>query len=138
MKLLLDTNVILDVLLDREPHATASSGLWALIEERKASGFVAAHAPTTIHDLVRKDRDARVARRVIGTILKAFRVARVDEAVLSRALDLGWSDYEDAVTAAAAIAAGCDLLVTRNPRDFKDSPIPVLEPASALAVLLVP
>jgi predicted nucleic acid-binding protein len=109
-----------------------------LIEERKASGFVAAHAPTTIHDLVRKDRDARVARRVIGTILKAFRVARVDEAVLSRALDLGWSDYEDAVTAAAAIAAGCDLLVTRNPRDFKDSPIPVLEPASALAVLLVP
>jgi hypothetical protein len=72
------------LLLDREPHATASSGLWALIEERKASGFVAAYSPTTIHDLVRKDRDARVARRVIGTSLKAFRVARVDEAVLSR------------------------------------------------------
>lgn len=136
MKVLLDTNVVLDVLLDREPHASVSSGLWAAVEQRRASGFVAAHALTTIHYLVRKDRDARVARRVTATILRIFRVARVDEAVLSMALDLGWSDYEDAVTAASAAASGCVLIATRNPRDFKDSPVPVLDPASALAAVL--
>ncbi|MGZ5444759.1 MAG: PIN domain-containing protein [Thermoanaerobaculia bacterium] len=138
MKLLLDTNVILDVLLDRDPHASVSSGLWAAVEEGRASGFVAAHALTTIHYLVRKDRDARVARRVTTAILDVFHVAPVDGSVLSAALDLGWSDYEDAVTTAAAISAGCDLIATRNPRDFKESPVPVLDPASALAALLTP
>jgi predicted nucleic acid-binding protein len=136
VRILFDTNVILDVLLDRQPHATAATALWAAVEQIGAAGIVAAHALTTIHYLVGKDRDTRVATRSVGTILKTFDVARVDGAVLRAALDLGWKDYEDAVTAAAAAAAKCDLLATRDPRGFGTSPVPVLDPASALAAIL--
>lgn len=137
MRILFDTNVVLDVLLDRQPHVSPATALWAVVEQGRAAGVVAAHALTTIHYLVSKDRGARVASRVVSTILRTFHVARVDGAVLQEALDLGWKDYEDAVTAAAASAAKCDLLATRDPRGFAASPpLPVLDPASALAAVL--
>ena len=134
-RLLLDVNVVLDVLLDRAPHADASSVVWAAIEEGVADGVLAAHAVTTIHYLSAKALGARRARQNTDALLSVFGVAAVDEGVVRTANALGWNDFEDAVTAAAAQRAKCAAIVTRNARDFAGSPVRVLTPAEAAAWL---
>lgn len=136
-RVLLDVNVILDVLLDREPHADSASDVWSAVEDGRAQGYLSAHAITTIHYLNMQSVGARQARDTTSAILSVFDVADVNASVLSAALALGWKDFEDAVTAAAARAARCDAIVTRNPRDFKNSPIRVLAPSEAAAWLTV-
>jgi len=85
--------------------------------------MLAAHALTTIHYLVRKELASGKARRIVSAILRVFGVAAVDGAVVQEALALPLSDFEDAVTAAAALMAGCDYIVTRDPRGFRGSPV---------------
>jgi predicted nucleic acid-binding protein len=132
---LIDTNVVLDVLLDRQPHVVASAAVWAATETGLARGFLASHAITTIHYLVRKELGLARAKRTISSILRVFDVATVDGAVLQEALQLSLPDFEDSVTAAAAQLAGCDFIVTRDPKGFRGSPIRPLTPEAFLPLL---
>ena len=132
---LVDINVILDILLDRKPHVQASGRLWAAIEKGRAEGLLAAHGVTTLHYLLRRERGAAVARRAMEDILRVLKVAPVDGEVIHRALALAWTDFGDAVSAAAAEAAQCDALITGDPRGFPNSPVPVLTPEAATARL---
>ncbi|MEK7407763.1 MAG: PIN domain-containing protein [Acidobacteriota bacterium] len=134
-RLLLDVNVVLDVLLDRRPHVEASGAVWAAIERGQAQGVLAAHAVTTIHYLVRREQGAARARGTIAAILQVFGVAPVDQKVVQGALQLAWHDFEDSATAAAAELAGCHALVTRDPRGFPASPVRVISPEEAAALL---
>ena len=134
-RVLLDTNVVLDVLLDRKPHAAASAAVWAAVEAGAAEGLLAAHAVTTIHYLLRRELGMAKARRTLGAMLRVFGVAPVDGAVIQDALRAPGGDFEDAVTAAAARLAACDLIVTRDPQGFRHPPVPVLT-AEAAAPLL--
>jgi len=134
-RVLFDINVVLDVLLDRRPYAEASAAAWAAVETGVAEGLLAAHAVTTIHYLVRKEMGATKARRIISAILRVFGVAAVDAAVIQEALQLSCSDFEDAVTAAAARLAGCHYIVTRDPRGFRGSPVRSVTPEVVTALL---
>lgn len=134
-RVLFDTNVVLDVLLDRKPHAEASAAAWAAIETGRSEGLLAAHAVTTLHYLIRKELGASKARQILASILRVFAVAPVDNNVIHEAFELRLSDFEDAVTAAAARIAGCDYIVTRDPKGFRGSLVPPLAPA-AIAPLL--
>jgi predicted nucleic acid-binding protein len=135
-RILLDTNVILDVLLDRHPHLDASAAVWVAVETGNAEGLVAAHAITTIHYLVRKEIGGIKAARIVSAILRVFGIPAVDDAVIQEALLLPVSDFEDAVTAAAARSAGCQFIVTRDPKGFRGSPVRPLTP-EAVAPLLI-
>jgi predicted nucleic acid-binding protein len=127
-RILFDTNVVLDVLLDRRPYAPASAAAWAVVETGVSEGMLAAHSVTTIHYLVRKELGNIKSRRIISAILRVFGVAAVDGTVLQEALQLPFSDFEDAVTAAAARLAGCQWIVTRDPKGFRGSPVRCLTP----------
>ena len=86
-RVLLDTNVILDVLLDRQPHADASAKVWLAIESRIAEGMIAegmiaAHAVTTIHYLIRKEKGNATAKRIVSAVLRVLTVARVDASTI--------------------------------------------------------
>jgi predicted nucleic acid-binding protein len=135
MRFLLDINVILDILLDRKPHVAASALVWTAIESGKVNGSLPAHAVTTIHYLVRRERGAATARRTVDAILRVLDVAKVDAEVIRRALELGWGDFEDAVTAAAAEAAHCQAVVTRDPKGFPGSPVRVVTPEAAASLV---
>lgn len=135
MRLLVDLNVVLDVLLDRAPHVETAAELWGVVERGEAEALVPAHGFTTIFYLAARHRDREFAREVVGDLVVVFGVAAVDEAVVQRALALGWADFEDAVCAAAAESAACELLVTRDPSGFPDAPVPVVDPVTALALL---
>ena len=131
-RVLFDTNVILDVLLERRLHAETSASAWAAVETRKIEGMLAAHAVTTIHYLVRKEQGNLKAKRILSSILRVFQIAAVDAIVIQEALQLPFADFEDAVTAAAARVAGCDFIVTRDPKGFRESPIRALAPEAIM------
>ncbi len=136
-RLLLDVNVVLDVLLDREPWSASAAALWAAVEARRARGLIPAHGVTTIHYLMRKARGGSFADRGVADLLSVFGVARVDSPVLKAALDLRLADFEDAVCAAAGAAAHCELLVTRDPAGFRGAPLEIVSPGEALVRLSV-
>jgi len=133
--ILFDTNVVLDVLLDREPFVKASAAAWAAVESGTAQGMLAAHAVTTIHYLVQKEIGGAKAERIVSGLLKVFRVATVDGQVLLKAMQYSMSDFEDAVTAAAAGSSGCDCIVTRDLKHLHGSPVRALSPEALLPLL---
>ena len=134
-RILFDTNVVLDVLLDRQPYVNASAAAWAAVETGVSKGMVAAHTVTTIHYLIRKEMGNIKAKRIISAILRVFGVATVDGAVVQEALQLPFSDFEDAVSAAAARLAGCECIVTRDPKGFRGSPVRSLTPEAVIPLL---
>lgn len=134
-RVLIDVNVIIDVLLDRHPHAQFASLIWAAVEEGRVEGLLSAHAMTTIHYVNAKTVGGRTARDTTDALLTVFGIAAVDEGVVHTANAMNWKDFEDAVTAAAAQRAKCAAIITRNVKDFKGSPVRVLSPAEAAAWL---
>jgi predicted nucleic acid-binding protein len=135
-RILLDTNIVLDVLLDRHPHVEASLAVWAAVEADLSQGLLAGHAVTTIHYLLRKEMGNAKATRVVSAILRIFGVAAVDSGVLHAALQLPFADFEDAVTASAARMAGCDCIVTRDPKGFRSSPVRCLTPEAVIPLFI--
>ncbi len=134
-RVLVDINIILDVLLEREPHFAASAAVWTAVEAGFVEGLLSAHAVPTIHYLARKQLGGAGARRVVTTLLNVFGVAAVDEAVIREALGFSPPDFEDSVTAAAARSAMCDLIVTRDPKGFRGSPVRALTPEATAHLL---
>ncbi len=128
MKVLFGTNVILDVLLDRDLFVDDSSFLLSKVERSEIIGFVCATTITTIHYLATKALGVNVASRHINSLLSLFVVAPVNRLVLENAARSKFNDFEDAVLYEAALHAGAEYIVTRNSIDFKKSQLPVLEP----------
>lgn len=135
MKLLVDTNVVLDVLLARRPFVDEAAELFSVVEAGRASGFLGATTVTTVFYLAAKSLGQARARDHVRDLLTLFAVAPVTQLVLTTALRSGVGDYEDAVLAEAARAAGVDALVTRNQRDFRRAAIRVLSAREALQLL---
>ncbi|MEJ2212189.1 MAG: PIN domain-containing protein [Anaerolineae bacterium] len=135
LRVLFDLNVILDVLQRREPFYAASAQVLASAETGELEGWVAAHSITTLFYLLAKDRSPQLARVAIGDLLSILSVAGVDGDIIEQALGLPYSDFEDAVQMMAAVHAGADYLVTRNLADYREGPLPALQPAELLALL---
>ena len=135
MKVLFDTNVILDVLLEREPHIDAAGKLFALVDNGRIEGLICATTATTVYYIAAKSFGARRAHDQVHGLLGLFEVAPVGKEVLDGALDTDFADYEDAVLHEAARAAGATVIVTRDRDDFANSAIPVLDPVELLAVV---
>lgn len=133
MRLLFDTNVLLDVLLEREPFAEPAAALLSEVESGKLSGFVCATTVTTIHYLATKVVGRARAKSEIRKLLSIVEVAGVNRGVLEEALESKVEDFEDAVLCAAARQASAQAVVTRDPRGFKGSVLPVYSPQEALA-----
>lgn len=133
MRVLLDTNVILDFLLDREPFAQAAADLWQANEDGDIDAYVSAMTPVNVFYIARKFRGSEEARRVVSGLLAACRIAPLDYQVLSQALALPFKDYEDAVQHASATGSQLEAVITRNPGDFQGATLPVYAPAEFLA-----
>jgi predicted nucleic acid-binding protein len=136
--LLLDTNVVLDVILARAPWDAEAVLLLEAIARGGVVGSVAAHAVTTIYYIVERSKGRTLAATAVSDLLQVVDVVPLDAADFQRALSLGLTDYEDAVQVAACLRAGADLLVTRNPRDFKGAPVTTRSAGEVMALLAGP
>lgn len=135
MRVLLDVNVLLDVVLAREPHRDAACRCLAAVEQGRCEGRVSAHAVTTLFYLCRRALGEKRARAVVADLLAICEVAAVEDTTIRRALTLDLADFEDAVGVAAAEAANCDAVVTRDPVGFAGSSIPAVAPVLLLTLL---
>jgi predicted nucleic acid-binding protein len=135
VRLLLDTNVVLDLMLARQPFAVGSAAIIAAIEAGKSEGYLCATTVTTIHYLAVKALGKKQAEAHVSALLGIFRIAAVNEAVLSAALKRGGKDFEDDVVIEAALNVGADAIVTRNAADFRRAPLAIYQPRDVIALL---
>lgn len=135
MKVLFDTNIVLDVLLDRAPFADAAAALFSRAETGAITGYVCATTVTTVHYLAQRAAGRRKAQGNIEKILQLFEVAPVNRMVLESALQLKFSDFEDAVLHEAACHAGAQCIVTRDRSGFKKARLSIYTPDELLSIL---
>ncbi len=135
MRVLFDTNVILDVLLEREPFYNDALYLLAKVERTEVNGFICATTVTTIYYLVNKALGKKEANRHIKTLLSFFEIAPVNRSVIEEALNSEFPDFEDAVLHASALTVNADCIVTRNCADFKKAKIPVYSPDELVRIM---
>ena len=135
MRVLVDTNVVLDLLLERQPFADAAAQLVSRIERGELEAYLGAGTITTIQYLARKVLGERRAREAIAELLALFEIVPVTRAVLQEALVLPFSDFEDAVLHEAARHGGAEAVVTRDLDDFRPATLPVYSPVDLLRAL---
>ena len=133
--MLLDTDVLIDVALDRHPYSESSSELLDRVERSARRAFVAWHTLSNFYYLVTPARGDADARDFIAELIRFVAVAPADTPALSYAVSLPMADFEDAMQVAAARACGARHIVTRNVRDFARSPIPAITPGEAVTRL---
>ena len=132
MILLIDTDVLVDVALGREPHAAASGELLSLIEKGHAAGFIAWHSLSNFHYLLTSARGSSEAREFLRDLLLFIDVAPTSTSSASYAIGLPMRDFEDALQVSAAVACRADAIATRNIRDYAKSPVKADTPANLL------
>ncbi len=132
---MLDANVVLDVLLRREPFHEPAGQLLSRAERGDIQGYICASVVATIFYLARKVVGLDQAHRQVRAILSILDVAPVTGAVLQEAADSNMSDFEDAVVAASARQMQVGAIATRNERDFAKARVSVYSPASLLVLL---
>jgi predicted nucleic acid-binding protein len=132
MKILIDTNVVLDLLLQREPFATSAIALFEQIERGNLAGYIAATTITNIFYIIRKTEGREVALAAIHRLLIGLQFCAVDRQTVTTALTLGLKDFEDSIQLACATIAQLDAIVTRDRKDFIGSSLPVYSPTEIL------
>ncbi len=135
VRILIDLNVALDVVQQRPSFYVDSARILDAVVREEVTGLLAAHSITTLFYVIEKWRNRETAVTALASLLDAFTVAPVNDAVIRKALAWGWGDFEDAVQMAAALEMQADYIITRNRQDFETQPIPALNPAGLLALL---
>lgn len=129
VRALIDTNVVLDWLLDRKPWSDAARPLWNARDSGDVIVYLPASVVTDIFYVIRRQADIPTAFTAVDRVFGAFGLLAVDGPLLQQARALSGNDFEDNVQIACATGAQMDLIVTRDPADFRFSPIPVIEPS---------
>ena len=135
MKILFDTNIILDLLLDRRPFANHAQALFEKVESGKIEGYIGATTVTTLDYLLSKSLSVKDAKKIIKKLLKLFEVAPINRLILEDALDSGFSDFEDAVLHFAAVHCGIQAIVTRDATGFAKAQLAIYSPQALLNAL---
>ena len=127
MRVLVDTNIVLDFLLEREPFVNDADSLFTAINWQQFEGFVAATTITNIFYIVRKGiQSIEKAREAVSRILTVMEICPVDSNILEMALASNLKDFEDAVQLACATSMNLEVIVTRDPQGFTGATIPIL------------
>jgi len=132
LRVIVDTNVVLDVLLARAPFVKSASRVFALVEQSKIEASLCATTVTTVHYLLTQSLSRDEGRRALRGLLELFEIAPVNRPVLEGALQSKIEDFEDAVVEQAGRLAGAEAIITRNTKDFRRSSIKALDPAELL------
>ncbi len=132
---LVDTDVLLDVALDRAPHVNPAADLLDAFEKRRATAFIAWHSISNFYYLARPSRGSLETKVLLLDLARFVKVAPTTTESLLYAAQLDMSDFEDAMQVAAATVCEANVIVTRNLRDYRKSPIRAAEPRDVLLEL---
>lgn len=135
MKVLIDTNVVLDVLLERDPFVENAIALFEQIELGHVVGAIAATTLTNIFYIIRRAESREAAISAVHRLLIGLQFCAVDRQTVETALGLGLKDFEDSIQLACAALNQLDGIVTRDPKDFIGSQLPIYSPTELLSQL---
>ncbi|NJN04414.1 MAG: PIN domain-containing protein [Leptolyngbyaceae cyanobacterium SL_1_1] len=135
MKILIDTNIVLDLILERQPFVENAVLIFEQIERGNLAGYVAATTITNIFYILRKAEGREVALAAIHRLLVGLQFCAVDRQTIETALSLGLKDFEDSIQLACATLDQLDAIVTRDPKDFSGSNLPIYSPTELLIQL---
>ncbi|MBE9030779.1 PIN domain-containing protein [filamentous cyanobacterium LEGE 11480] len=132
MKILIDTNIVLDLILERDPFVEDAIAIFEQIEQSNLEGHIAATTITNIFYLIRKIEGREVALAAIHRLLIGLQFCAVDRQTIETALSLGLKDFEDSIQLACATLNQLDAIVTRDRKDFVGSNLPIYSPTELL------
>ena len=129
-RIFVDTNILLDVLLEREGYYYDALKIWANAENGNVEACIAAISLNNIHYVMRKLKSETTAMIAVKILLRIFKVIPVDADILGLAVDFHDKDFEDDIQLQCALKAKCSQLFTRNPNHYDHSAIAVVPPSS--------
>ncbi len=135
MTVLIDTNVVLDILLNNAGFIKNSRALFDLAEQKQFTGYISASAVTDIFYISQKKLGKKAAREAIKHLLHIYYPATVTDKDIYKALDLTWDDFEDSVQFTVGEGLSVDYIVTRNTQDFSSGNIPAVTPEQFIQII---
>jgi predicted nucleic acid-binding protein len=133
MKLLIDANIVFDVLLKQEPYWADSSAVWKLCETEQMEGYISTLTFANLVYVMRKELEPAQIEDILTRLKLIFRFADFSAADMTKAAEMAWNDFEDAVQSATAERIQADFIITRNVRDFRQSKVVAFTPSELLA-----
>ena len=134
MKALIDTNVALDILLNRPDYANAAL-IFSFTKQNVIESYISASAITDIFYVSKKELGKRVAKESLKNLLHIFKPAAVTDNLIFQALDLDWEDFEDSVQYVVGESFFADYIVTRNTHDYASGSIPIVTPKQFIQII---
>ena len=136
MKVLIDTNVMIDAITKRDDASSFSADLIALCSSNRITGFAAPHSFSNMYYILRKEYSDKNRRVIIGEYSKILNVVSMNEDVINAALNNNnITDFEDAIQYACAESVGADYIVTRNVKDYGRSSIKAITPEELINLM---
>jgi predicted nucleic acid-binding protein len=135
MKILLDTNIVLDLLLDRKPFSADAQSIFAKIENNEMEGFLCPTTITTLFYLLSKHLGKQKSQEAIEILLEIFDVVTINKTILLESLKNSGIDFEDSVIYTSAVHANIDIIITRDKNGFKKSKVKTVTPQEFLLFL---
>jgi len=136
MNVLIDTNVILDVLLERKPYYENAARINVLCEKGYINGYISASAVTDIFYVAKKElKNKDTVAELLKNVLRTTRIASVTESDINEALNLRGDDFEDSVQYVIGESISAEYIITRNPKDFVNSRIKAVSPNEFLSIM---
>ena len=133
MILLIDANILLDVLMNRQDFVKDSSMIWKLCETNQAKGYISVLTIANLMYIMRKQLDPETIEKLLVQLKFIFDFTDFGVSDLQRAAEMKWTDFEDAIQSATAERLHADFIITRNVKDFRSSKIMALPPTEFLA-----
>lgn len=133
-KILVDTNILLDVFAKREPFYSDSVQIWTLAETNKIRGYVSAISYNNINYIMQRLATPAKAKKAISLLRDSFETVSLDQKIINMAIDSKFKDFEDAIQYFSAVRINANYIITRNKKDFKGSDIPLLTPEEFLNI----
>ncbi|MEH2039259.1 type II toxin-antitoxin system VapC family toxin [Nostoc sp.] len=135
MKILLDTNIIVDDALEREPFLEVSEQVLVLVEQGQVEGYISASTFSDLYYIIRRARGREWTLTYLRQLVNFCRVATVDSTAINMALNLNFRDFEDAIQYSAAVLNHFDAIITPNPRDFPVATLKIITPEELIQEL---
>lgn len=132
MRVLLDTNIVLDGLLEREPFFRDAKALFQAIRSGQVEGYITATTLTDIFYIARKAKGVAVARQDIFALLALMHICTVNRSILETAISSNLPDFEDAVQIACALNENLDAIITRDIQGFAGASLQILSAGELL------
>jgi predicted nucleic acid-binding protein len=132
-KVFIDSDIILDLIQERENYADAVK-LFSLIEENKVAGFISPLIFANLFYILRKQESSRFALQVLARLKTLLHILTINEKIIELALSSGFKDFEDAIQFYSALEANLGYLITRNKADYKKTGMIICDAREYLAL----